>query len=109
MQLCGKSWQHLRSAIDMPVAVSPAPNDGPLGARGPTVKLNVSATSSCAINVFLRTPDGARVRAENLLLGEGNSTIVISLPPNGVPAGTKLIVVMDELDGHRTIARYTLK
>jgi hypothetical protein len=92
----------------MTVRVSPHPNDGPLSAKGPTIKVTVSAPGSTTLAAVLRTPDGTLIPIEHDLLSDGSTVLSLPVPPGGVPSGSRLILKLVEPTGSKTVVKYKL-
>ena len=93
----------------MAVTVAPQPGDGPLSAKGPTVDLTVTTTAGATMTASILTPDGDYLPIDEMALATGKERVTLSLPPGGVPPGSKLILVFDETDGTESFVKYTLK
>jgi len=92
----------------MAVSVSPRPGDGPLSAKGPTIKLSVTATSLTTVTVSILTPSGDYLAIDDAVVFPGSTTLILSIPP-GVPPGSVLNVFAEEQDGSVTTHNYKLK
>lgn len=92
----------------MALAVNPRPSDGPLSAKGPTIRLLVSSSGG-TLTAAIKTPSGNYHPLEYLPLAQGDNQVVLSLPPGGVPAGSTLILVIRDAGGNLQSVKYTLK
>lgn len=93
----------------MAVTVAPRPGDGPLKATGPTIGIAVTTTAGATVTASILTPAGDYIAVGEWALAAGRENLVVSLPPGGVPPGSKLILVVDETDGTESFVKYTLK
>ena len=92
----------------MALAVNPRPSDGPLSAKGPTIKLTVTSSGG-TMTVGIRKPTGGYLPIEYVSLAEGDNQVVLSLPPGGVPAGSTLILTIRDAGGNLQSVKYVLK
>ena len=93
----------------MAVKTSPRPSDGPLSAKGPSLKLAVSTTNGAFLVATVKTPSGNCIRIEQTTLSAGTTKLTLFLPPGGVPSGSTLNLSFDEHPGSYSSSKFTLK
>ncbi len=93
----------------MSISTSPKPNDGPLSAKGPNIKLTISTTKGATLSAAIKTTSGAFIPIEHMYVNPGTNIVVLSLPPGGVPPGSTLLLVFDENPGAVSVVKYKLE
>jgi len=95
----------------MAIQINPAPHDGPLSAKGPSVTFTIGVTGVvwAFMSAHVTTTSGTSIRLEPKFLPGGVNQVRISLPPGGVPPGSKLRLVIREANGGKTVVEYTLR
>jgi hypothetical protein len=93
----------------MAIQIHPPPQDGPLSASGPNVRLTVHVTNGAYLTAHVKTPSGTSFRLEPEFLSDGQNGLSLSLPPGGVPAGSTLRLVFREFSGQKTVIEYKLQ
>jgi len=92
----------------MAVTVFPPPNDGPLKASASSHTFMISATMHTNLSAVVRTLNGNLIRIEHTTINVGTTRIRLSMPPGGVPPGSKLILKLTEAGGGKSVQKYNL-